>query len=618
MKKKWAVVFLVLISLFLGVNNCYAKNNLSFMECEYTDEFKEYMKLSDEKKKQTIMPFMCKISGVNLVESNVSSMGSTNVSKFDLRTIGKVTSVKNQENTNSCWAFATNSSLESNLLVNNYGEYDLSESHMELSTQNTFELNRTSFNRRIGSGGNYLISSAYLLNHRGPIFESKLGFNDFKNLFDENANLKNNVSFDVSNVDKYKNDIETDEVVLLSNESGTCGDLDSINEIKKYLVNYGAIASNLYWDTNFLSYNVVQSEKKITLGSYYYYDGTESQSVNHGVTIVGWDDNVSRDNFSSLSGKKPTIDGAWIIKNSWGSQADSYTSDDGIILIDTKGDSGYYYVSYQDYHVCDLLSGFKATNSVLDNAYYYDELGFNSIIQYNKSLGGIYAATKYHKKTNDKENIKKIVFASPGADMNYEIYYSDNGGLKNPKKIGEGVTSHMGYVSYKPNSDIIINTDEYSIIVKYDVYQNSSIEIPISIGLLDAAYYQNNKIISDANYISNSLDGPWIDTASSKQPFNLSIKVYTNNVLSNSQHQPGDSENNIPDSEENRVDEGGSIEVVENPKNEQSYISSQNQIANPSTSYDNLIVPIIFSIICIVVILLAIKKISKKGVYYEK
>ena len=36
----------------------------------------------------------------------------------------------------------------------------------------------------------------------------------------------------------------------------------------------------------------------------------------HMVTLVGWDDNYSKDNF--LSGLKPSSNGAWKARNSWG------------------------------------------------------------------------------------------------------------------------------------------------------------------------------------------------------------------------------------------------------------------------------------------------------------
>lgn len=44
---------------------------------------------------------------------------------------------------------------------------------------------------------------------------------------------------------------------------------------------------------------------------------------------VGWDDNYSKDNFI----KKPTQDGAWLVKNSWGTN---------------NVENGFYWISYED------------------------------------------------------------------------------------------------------------------------------------------------------------------------------------------------------------------------------------------------------------------------------
>ena len=71
-------------------------------------------------------------------------------------------------------------------------------------------------------------------------------------------------------------------------------------------------------------------------------EGAEGGLTNHFVCIVGYDDGYSRENF--LDGHEPPADGAFIVKNSWGSLDSPYgnQSDWGI------DGSGYFYLSYYD------------------------------------------------------------------------------------------------------------------------------------------------------------------------------------------------------------------------------------------------------------------------------
>ena len=69
----------------------------------------------------------------------------------------------------------------------------------------------------------------------------------------------------------------------------------------------------------------------INTNTYAQYTDTMEASVNHAVCIVGWDDNYDVSNFPA--DHQPPENGAWIVRNSWGSD---------------YGNDGYFYLSYYD------------------------------------------------------------------------------------------------------------------------------------------------------------------------------------------------------------------------------------------------------------------------------
>ncbi|MDX9931999.1 MAG: C1 family peptidase [Bacteroidales bacterium] len=181
---------------------------------------------------------------------------------FDLRTLGYVTSVKNQGGCGSCWTFATVASTESYWLRQGQGTFDLSEDNIN---------NCHDFDWLPCEGGNAMISAAYLSRGSGMMSEASDPYNDAAGTCPTTINPV-----------KYVSDVRYVP--------------DNTAIIKQILYDYGAVYTSYYSDDVYLN----------SSNDTYYYSGTDY--ANHAVTLVGWDDTKVTDGGT----------GAWIVKNSWG------------------------------------------------------------------------------------------------------------------------------------------------------------------------------------------------------------------------------------------------------------------------------------------------------------
>ncbi len=186
-------------------------------------------------------------------------------STFDLRNNNKLTTIRNQGNTATCWAYAAVEAMESRLLP--FPKTSFSVDHMLNSVSRWDEAD--------GKGGEYTMAVAYFLSWQGPVLENR------------------------DDVDYH-----LQEVVFLNSEN--------ITEIKWDVFRYGGVTSSVYIDPA-LSVGDKSAYYNKDRNAYYY-DG--SDDPNHEVVIIGWDDYYSKSNFK---GEAPA-DGAFICQNSWGEE----------------------------------------------------------------------------------------------------------------------------------------------------------------------------------------------------------------------------------------------------------------------------------------------------------
>ncbi len=216
---------------------------------------------------------------------------------YDLRTLNKVTPVKDQGTAGVCWAFGTYGSLESYLMPAQ--QWSFSENNMKNVLSSAAP---QGFDRGPEDGGNYLESTAYLARWSGPVSTSDDPYSDTSVYSPSELGMP--IQKHVQNV-----------YFLPDRQNSTDND-----QIKSAIQTFGAVAVGMYYDSNPVYFNTATNG---------YYDNVTQTSGNHAVTIVGWDDNYNKQNFSIV----PPGNGAFIVKNSWGKG---------------YGDNGYFYVSYYD------------------------------------------------------------------------------------------------------------------------------------------------------------------------------------------------------------------------------------------------------------------------------
>ncbi len=192
-----------------------------------------------------------------------------------------------------------------------------------------------------------------------------------------------------------------------------------IDAIKMELCN-GRAVSILYYADDSLPGQELTTDGCLNTETWAQYTYDESFAPSHCVAIVGYDDTYSKDHF--LEGKRPDKDGAFIVKNSWGSlNSDVHNQKNWGI-----NDSGYFYLSYYDKSIQNPASyDFYTENNELvvkDNIInQYDFMPTFKVMSANlpdeSAMANVFTA-------NEDQILESVSTqtASPGTTVNYEIY----------------------------------------------------------------------------------------------------------------------------------------------------------------------------------------------------
>jgi len=267
----------------------------------------------------------------------------------------RLTPVKNQDPYGTCWAFSAigsaESILESEALASDpdFSEWQLAyNAYTSVDGQPAFHLSagETPYN----VGGNDIIAAAMFTRGVSPVWESQVPYNS-----------------------GTPSEVYSPEYTLKSWSVGHKVYVTQDNtEWKTMLMEKGALSVSYFHNPAYCNFNETS-----------YYNPEQLNYTNHAVTLVGWDDNYSYNNFRYT----PAGNGAWIIKNSWG---------------DTWGDNGYFYISYYDKTLSTDASAFELMPNINgEKMYTHDELGMQMSLVLNADetvyTKSVFTATGYEK-----------------------------------------------------------------------------------------------------------------------------------------------------------------------------------------------------------------------------
>ena len=324
-------------------------------------------------------------------------------SRFDSRDWGWVTPVKDQGAAGCCWAFGSIGALESALLKATGIRYDLSVNNMAKAMLKYSQYGIISE----FEGGFDLQGLEYVLNWLGA-------FPEGYDTYDELGKLSPLIS-------TSENIHIMDALILGHRQNATDNEA-----LKRAIIKCGAVVIGIADDGFDGKKNFYQDE---------------FDSTNHMIMFVGWDDNYSASNFE----KTPPGDGAFIIKNSWGTD---------------MGDDGYFYISYYD---TSILNKTRAVGFLIDNTekyirnYQYDISGKTEKIEDN---GNVISYMNSYKSMGNELISAVGTYFDEHEEYVLEIYV--NGKLVHTQN---GTAPFNGYHTVKLTSAIPIALDDIFTVV---------------------------------------------------------------------------------------------------------------------------------------------------------
>lgn len=425
----------------------------------------------------------------------------------------KYPEVRDQNPYGTCWAFSSIGLAEFDLINDGMADKNIDLSELQLAyftfnsvvdplggttgdyakyTQGTYA------NSYLNYGGSYLMAARRLSQWSGVANETDVPYTLAADSLTNGIDSKYAYNYDVAHLENlYEINIklQPDSVKEQIKEHGAVG----IN-----YTHYSAALNNApngescYYDYK----NIPQ----------YYGDG------GHAVMVVGWDDNYSKDNFNNYSdggGIKPNKDGAWLVRNSWGTR------------------DSYFWMSYETYSLNPTawVMDFSPADKY-DNNYQLDGGLQTQVYSYYPTVANVFKVQ--NKEGVNSETLKAVsltLMHNAGIDYSIDVYTdlkdenNPYSGTKQDLAHTEGTTTYAGIHTIKLNSEVELKPETSYAIVVTSPEKKLEHDYAIKIANGDSTLWDNT--------VSNIENGSfYLNESNTFQKYNQNfcIKAFTSNV----------------------------------------------------------------------------------------
>ena len=448
-------------------------------------------------------------------------------SSYSLLGEGKLTPVKNQGAYGIGWAFSAVSAIESNQLIKYGTTEDYSELHLGYSA-----FNNTQADTLGGTAGDTIsclgwtfasVGSTHL--HGALPSQAVTALATWRGLVDDATAPYSGAATADAGTSPVANPYANVTAHLQNSYSVPLGDRAAVQAL---ITQMGGATILFYADDN--TYNST---------THAWYNGTYS-IFNDAVTLVGWDDDYSADNFGGASGTgaKPTSNGAWLVRGNRGS---------------SWGDGGYFWLSYEDASLTQISPlVLSLTGSSTPDAYFYDvepATNYDHNYQYDGGTTTVWyslasgSATANVYTATSAQDVDAVGFFTKAANVGYSVsVYANPTSAADPSSgtlvaSASGTETYAGYHTVALDDPATLSKGEtFAVVVTLTSADGANVWLAADKTTGTAEEYVTDTLSQTTQTMGQSFRrvGPtgssWIDMASDSAT--ARIKAFTTDVTS--------------------------------------------------------------------------------------